>query len=896
MTTQSPQSQKENGAKKVKLSDLFKKITLKLHGVRLPKFEIEEKDLKKYASQIEAIAKGKKVDNKVFLRAVCANRFYDLGLDKRPDKALYIKRMRYELGILEELGFVDYILLVWQVVNFCNEQGIPLGVGRGSAAGSMALYLLSVTDVDPIKYELFFERFVSKSRAKKTIVDGVTYLDGSLMCDVDIDVCYYRRKEVLTYLREKFAGKTSKILTLNTLSGKLVMKECGKVLGGKSETEMNGVSALIPKVFGQVEDIASACESVPDFGKWCDRNPRVFKVANKIKNLNKNKGVHPSAILLSYDSMDESCPCELDSSKEPVSSFDMDWSSISNVKLDVLGLRTVSVVNECCKIINGVHPKEQHITLKTMAAGDGLEEPDIYTKLNEQIDIGLRIGIFQIEADVAYKACKEVKPTNLEQLSGVLALARPGAMDYIQQYADFVHTGIPEPTHPVFESILGKSGGIALYQEQLMKMANEIGFTLDEAELLRRIVGKKKVSEVKKWKKKIRDKVKENNYNDLVGTEDVGDFLWKVLEDSANYSYNKSHSISYAALAAITAKLKSQHPKEFFLALLRMTAFEPDPLTEVGKINQELRYFGIKLLAPNLLKSEMRYSIEGDNIRFGLTAIKGISDKSIEKLEGFKSKYSNKFDVFQGASQAGLGIGILSGLIQAGALEGCHDGSRSRTVAEAQLFNLLTDREKGYVFELAEEFSFDLMKIVKYLHEKHIDIKGKPIIKESRIQTIRRNFEPYKQIYYKNKTNEAFANWYYENTLLGYTHGKALREVTPEYSHLDSVEHSLNQEEGDPVSFIATVIDTFKSKSKKGTPYFKMTVKDETGESTVFLFAQKKKDHIEACKTMNNGELPSKKSIVIVKGTKKDGDTIFASLIKAQDQQIYMKLSEIKGK
>lgn len=901
MTTQNLKSQKENGAKKVKLSDLFKKITLKLHGVRLPKFKIEEKDLKKYASQIEAIAKGNKVDNTVFLRAVCAKRFYDLNLDKRPDKDSYIKRMRYELGILEELGFVDYILLVWSVVNYCNDEDIPLGLGRGSAAGSMALYLLGVTDIDPLKYELFFERFVSKARAKKSVVDGVTYLDGSLMCDVDIDVCYYKRKDVLAHLRDKFGGKTSKILTLNTLSGKLVMKECGKVLGGKSETEMNGVSGLIPKVFGQVEDIASACETVPDFGKWCKRNPRVFKVANKIKNLNKNKGVHPSAILLSYDRMDESCPCELDSSKEPVSSFDMDWSSISNVKLDVLGLRTVSVVNECCKIINGVRPKEQHITLKTMA-GD-LEEEAIYKKLNEQIQAGLRIGIFQIEADVAYKACEAVKPRNLEHLSGVLALARPGAMEYIDKYADFVNTRVAEPSHPVFEAVLNKTGGIVLYQEQLMKMATLIGFTLDDAEILRRIVGKKKVSEVKKWKKKIQNKVKQNNFKDLVGVENVGDFLWKVLEDSANYSYNKSHSISYAALAAITAKLKSQHPKEFFLALLKMTAFEPDPLTEVGKINQELRYFGIKLLAPNLLKSDMEYSIEGDNIRFGLTSIKGISDKSIEKLKSFKSKYSNKFDVFQGASQAGLGIGILSGLIQAGALEGCHDGSRSRTVAEAQLFNLLTDREKGYVFELAEEFSFDLMKIVKYLHEKHIDInenkpslKGKTVIKESRIQTIRKHFEPYKQIYYKNKTNEAFANWYYENTLLGYTHGKALREVTPEYSHLDSVKHSLDQEEGDPVSFIATVIDTFKSKSKKGTPYFKMTVKDETKECTVMLFTQKNKDHVEACKTMNNGELPSKKSIVIVKGMKKGGDTVFANLIKTQDQQIYMKLSEIKGK
>jgi hypothetical protein len=175
-------------------------------------------------------------------------------------------------------------------------------------------------------------------------------------------------------------------------------------------------------------------------------------------------------------------------------------------------------------------------------------------------------------------------------------------------------------------------------------------------------------------------------------------------------------------------------------------------------------------------------------------------------------------------------------------------------------------------------------------------MKGKVIIKESRIQTIRRNFEPYKQIYYKNKTNESFANWYYENTLLGYTHGKALREVTPEYSHLDSISECLAETEGSPVSFIGTVVDTFKSKSKKGTPYFKMTVKDETGECIVMLFTQKNKDHIEACKTMNNGELPSKKSIVIVKGMKKEGDTIFANLIKAQDQQIYMKLSEIKGK
>ena len=587
-----------------------------------------------------------------------------------------------------------------------------------------------MTDVDPVKYGLIFERFVSKARAKKNIVDGIVYIDGSLMCDVDIDVCYYRRQEVLKYLREKFVGKTSKILTLNTLSGKLVMKECGKVLGGKSETEMNGVSGLIPKVFGQVEDIEEARKQVPDFDKWCAANPRVFKVANKIKNLNKNKGVHPSAILLSYFNMEESCPSELDSSKEPVSSYDMNWVQIYNVKLDVLGLRTVSVVDACCKIIKkykGLDIKPEEIDL---------EDPTIYEKLNAGIAQGLKNGIFQIEADVASAACKKVKPKDLEQLRAVLALARPGAMDYIDQYSLFTNEGEREDVHPLFDDILSKTGGVCLYQEQMMHMSNKIGCTLDEAEILRRIVGKKKVNEVKKWKKKIRDKVKENNLTGAKGEADVGDVLWKVLEDSANYSFNKSHSICYAALAAITAYLKFNFPQEFFLALLQMTRYEPDPVTEIGKINQELPNFGIKLLAPNLLKSDMDYIVEGDNLRFGLTAIKGISDKSIEKLKGFKNKYSNKFVVFHGASDSGLGFGILSGLIQAGALDGCYEGSRSRAVAEAQLFNLLTTREKGYVFELAEEFSFDLMKIVKYLHEEHIDIKetapakkGKPIIR-----------------------------------------------------------------------------------------------------------------------------------------------------------------------
>jgi len=868
-----PAQKEKEGRKKNSFSSKFKNFELDLHGVRLPKFHIEPKYIKQFDLKED-------INTYDFLREICLKRFAELGLDKSDKKATYIKRVKYELSILQELDFTEYILLVWKVVTYCRENDIPLGLGRGSAAGSMVLYLLQITQIDPVKYDLFFERFVSKARAKKKVVDGITYLDGSLMCDVDVDVCYYRRQDVLTYLKEEFSGNTSKILTLNTLSGKLVMKECGKVAGGKEESEMNGVTALIPKVFGQVKDITETYEEVPKFKEWCDKNPKVYKIALKIRGLVKNKGVHPSAMLLSHSNLVDSCPCELDSSKEPVSSYDMDWSSMFNVKLDVLGLRTASVVDACCKILRdtkGIDIKPDEVDL---------DDPFIYQNL---FDLKQRHGIFQVEADANYEVCRKVKPKSLEELSAVLALARPGAMQFVDQFANYTNNDVYEAIHPFFDDILKSTGGVCLYQEQMMKMAHKIGFTLDEAEILRRIVGKKKVNEVKKWKKKIKDKVKENNLD-----KEIGDILWKVLEDSANYSFNKSHSISYASLAAITIFLKFKYPQEFFLALLQMTRFEPDPMTEISKVAMELPKFNIKLLGPHLIKSEMDFSIEGADIRFGLTSIKGIAEKSIQKLQSFKDQYSTKFEVFQGANEAGIGIGILSSLIQAGALDGTFNKPRSYMVAEAQLWNLLTDREKKYAFDVGSSKDFDLREIVSLMNKELKDEKGKQVIKDSRLGTIRKHFAPYREIYNKNKSNEGFANWYYENALLGYTHGKKLKEVHSDYSHLNTIEESLDKSEGQGVNFIGTVQDTILTKSKKGTPYFKAVIKDETGLCSVMLFTNKQRDNIQLCRDANGGELPSKTSIVIVKGVRKDGDAIFADLIKVQDQKIYMKLSEIK--
>jgi DNA polymerase-3 subunit alpha len=843
-------------------NSLFSNIKLPLYGVRLPEFNIENRLKKQYGLKEES-------SNYDFLMQVCRANFKKLNIAK-DDFPKYAERVKYELETIKELGFLDYILLVWTVINYCNENSIPVGLGRGSAAGSLILYLLGVTKVDPIKYELFFERFISKIRAKKQVVDGITYLDGSLMCDVDIDICYYNRPKVIKFLEQLFSGRTAKILTLTTLSGKLLIKECGKIIDEKPESEMNDVSSLIPKTFGQVMDLKEAYGEVADFKNWCDNNPRSYKTALKLRGLIKNKSVHASGMMLSYYPIDQSCPTELTSDKEHVSSYDMNWASIFNVKLDLLGLRSVSIVDRVCRLVG--------IKVDDINFNDQF----IYQQLQ---DLKTPHGCFKIEADTNFKVCKKVKPRNLEELSGVLALARPGALEFVDQYSNFTNNNQYEGIHEFFDSVLGGSGGVALYQEQLMKMSNKIGFTLDEAEVLRRIVGKKKVEEVKKWKEKIADKIKENNL-----APEIGDILWRILENSANYSFNKSHSMSYAALAACTVYLKFKHPKEFFLALLEMTKHEPAPLQEISKIQKELRHFGIKLLGPHILKSETDFAIQGNDIRFGLSSIKGISEKTMDKLKNFKSDQSNKFEVFQAAKEVGISIGVLSALIQAGALDG-FSSSRSRVVLEAQLWNVLTDKEKVLSMQYGPEQDYDLLKTVKKLSESKNE-NGKLLIKETRLETIKKKYDPYLKIYQQNNKSESFANWFYENKLLGYSYDRSLNDIFKgKMPYLINTSEALEASNNQMVYVVGRVMESSEwiSKNEKKTRTFKMIVSDEFGSIPVLTF----NDKIDLNKSLNSDTLPKEEDVVIVKGVKKQ-DCLFGDTISIQTLKIYTKLSEVK--
>jgi len=851
------------------LKDIKRYDNAMLPGVRLPSIKIESKHYKE-------LNLDSSVDNFNFLKVLCYSK---LTTTKYQSKE-YQNRLTMELDIFKELEFVDYVLLNWDILNFCHENQIPTGPGRGSAAGSLVLFLIGVTKVDPIKYGLFFERFVSRSRAKKIIKDDITYLEGSLLPDVDNDISYDRRSEVIEYIERKHHGKTAKILTLNTLSSKLCIKEWGKIVGEYSESEVNEVSDCIPKIFGRVMPLVDSYKENEKFKEWVDLNKKTFAIGRKIESLNKNTGVHPSGIAISYYDIQEICPLQKTSEGDFVTGYDMNYVSELMVKFDVLGLRTLTVVDRVCKSLG--------IEMDSIDVSD----ENIYKNFK---DLKTPQGLFQIEADTNYRVCKKVKPRGLEELSAVVALARPGALDFTDEYALYTSSGQFGLVHDFFKEELSYTAGIPLYQEQLMKMVVKIGFTLDEAEQLRRIVGKKKVDQMPVWKEKISEKIAENNLE-----PQIGEVLWKVAEDSANYSFNKSHSISYATLSAWTAYLKFNYPQDFYLALLELSKYEPDSHAEISRISQELVYFDMKLLSPDLSKSALDFSKEGNNIRFGLNAIKGVSEKSLQALESFRgSNKANKFETFLAAKEAKINIGLLSALIQAGTLESSENRSRSGLVMEAQVFNILTDKEKAYALSVAEKYNFDILQIVfqAAFNPEKPDAKrgdGKPFMTEKRKITFKRKYNEYKKIYSQNKGNEDFANWYFENKLLGYNPSVKLKSVFKESQNnfTDCLQlHSAFN--GDSVKIVAIVEDVYKSKSRKSnSTFYKFQVSDESGRtSALFMDSPRVKrltNYIE-----KGNKIPQKEDIIVFTGKKGD-DIVWVDNINILENKIYMKLSDVQ--
>jgi DNA polymerase III alpha subunit len=564
-----------------------------------------------------------------------------------------------------------------------------------------------------------------------------------------------------------------------------------------------------------------------------------------------------------------------------ISAYDMNDVASLMVKFDILGLRTLSVVHDTCQQL-GINIEDVDVEL-----------PEIYENFK---NIEAPKGLFQIEADTNFKVCKKVAPRSLEDLSAVVAIARPGALDYLDVYADYTSSGQFQSVNEFFDDILSYTGGIPLYQEQLMKMAVKVGFTLDESEQLRRIVGKKKVDQMPAWRAKIEQKVEENNLD-----KEVGDVLWKVAEDSANYSFNKSHSISYAILAAITTYLKFKHPQEFFLSLLKMTKHEPDSHAEIALINQELCLFNMKLLPPDLSKSDINFNIEGRNIRFGVNSIKGVSEKTLESLVDFRKAQENnqnKYDIFLTSKQCGLNIGVLSGLIQGGMMDSFCEligdiPNRCRLVLESQAFNILTEREKRNVIQLGEKQNYDVLNTIhSAIKDNLIADDGKPIMKQSRFETFKKKYSSYRKIYDKNKNHLKFANWFFERKYLGYSHSTQIKNVFENCGDMYNSLQLKSVPDNDRVKFVGVVTDCISRTSRAGNKYMRVEIQDDFGKVN-FMLANNRRSASLDNYLNNGGKKPKEEQIVFIYGSKGE-DIIFGEKITILDEKIYTKLSEIK--
>lgn len=359
---------------------------------------------------------------------------------------------------------------------------------------------------------------------------------------------------------------------------------------------------------------------------------------------------------------------------------------------------------------------------------------------------------------------------------------------------------------------------------------------------------------------------------------------------------SNSHSISYAVLAAWTAYLKFKYPQEFFLALLKLSKYEPDSHAEINKISKELVHFNIQLLPPDLVKSDLDFKLEGNDIRFGLNAIKGVSEKTLEALQNFRETDTpNKFDIFIAAKQAGINIGLLSSLIQAGTLTSYHH-RRSRLVLEAQSFNLLTDKEKSYVCSVGHKYDYDVLTIISECAFKNKAIRedGKAFMTDKRKETFKRKYNEYKKIYEQNKEHEKFANWVFENKLLGYTPSIRLKTVfkEPEHTFTDCLQFDSIFKD-DKVRMIGVIDDVYKGKTRKNnSTFYRFQLKDEVGKiSAMFLDGgqkQKLTEYIE-----DGGEIPQKDDIVIFTGRKGD-DILWIDAVGILNDKIYMKLSDVE--
>ena len=558
----------------------------------------------------------------------------------------YEERLEREIELIKQMRFAGYFLIVWDFIRHARDKCIPVGPGRGSAAGSLVAYSLRITDIDPLQHGLLFERFLNPERIS--------------FPDIDIDFCMRRRSEVIDYVTDRYGRENvSQIITFGTMGAKAVIRDAGRALDIPF-ADVDKIAKLVPNTLNI--SLAEAIKQTPELRQLRDTDPRVadlLQVAAHLEGFVRHASTHAAGVVISPQPLQELVPLYKSNKNEITTQYAMDdLEKIGLLKMDFLGLTTLTVIDDCVKLIEST--RGEKLDLDNLPVNDEVS----YATLGK----GLTAGVFQFESRGMTEILQRVKPSRLADLTALNALYRPGPLqggmidDYIAR-----KSGKKRVTYdlPQLKEILEETYGVIVYQEQVIQIFNRVaGFTLGEADVVRRAMGKKKHEEMVANREKFLAGAKRNDVPTAKAER-----LWELVEQFAGYGFNKSHSAAYAVVAYQTAFLKTHYPVEFMSALLSSEIGNQDKMT---KYLNECRDMNIPILPPDVNSSGLRFTPAGNSIRFGLTAIKNVGEAAIESVLAARGKLGRFDALVQFCENVDLRLlnkRVIESLIKAGAFD-----------------------------------------------------------------------------------------------------------------------------------------------------------------------------------------------------------------------------------
>ena len=570
----------------------------------------------------------------------------------------YEERLSREIKMIQQMKFSGYFLIVWDFIRYARSQNIPVGPGRGSAAGSLVSFAMMITDIDPLQYGLLFERFLNPERIS--------------MPDIDTDFEPRGRGKVIQYVTEKYGREqVAQIITFGTLGAKAAIKDVGRVLEMKL-SEVDKLTKLVPPTLNI--KLKEAIEQEPGFGDAAKADSKVgdiLEIAQRLEGMARNASVHAAGVVISPEPLKNLLPLYKTNKDEIVTQYDMSGlEKLGLLKMDFLGLTTLSIVDDALKLIEAIHGKR--IVMEEIPLDDEFTYVEIFHKGNTS-------GVFQFESSGMQDILRRYRPERIEDLCALNALYRPGPIQggMVDDFIARKH-GKKEVVYdlPQLEPLLAETYGVIVYQEQVMQISNVLaGYSLGEADILRRAMGKKSATEMEQQKVRFLQGAAKNNLNIK-----KADKIFDLMAQFAGYGFNKSHSAAYAYMAYVTAYLKAHYSIEFMSALLTSETGNTD---KVVKYINECRERGIKVRPPDVNTSLLSFSPDGDAIRFGLGAIKNLGQNAVESIIAARKEhgaFKNFFDFGEQVDTAMVNRRAIESLIKAGAMDGL-EGTRSQLFA-----------------------------------------------------------------------------------------------------------------------------------------------------------------------------------------------------------------------